>query len=278
MVNIIFGSSGSLGSSIIQVLFKNYKNKKFLLSSRKKPNYFKNSWIKFDLNKNFKTFRYKDIECCIFLASPRYLNKNMNLKIFNQEFLWVRKVVKNINIKKLIYISSPTIYLKKHYVGGNKIKIENYLLKNKKKFETLQIWRPYNLVNTDQKSYSDHFHCLLYKIMFLEKKSKYEFLGSKLDTRGYSEINQFSKILLKNAFTKKSFVKDYGNPNGVSINKIIQLYNKYFLLKFKKVFIPSFKSKQKNINVIKKNSKSAIYSKQSSLYVLRKYLLNNLYG
>ena len=114
--------------------------------------------------------------------------------------------------------------------------------------------------------------------MFLEKRSKYEFLGSKLDTRGYSEINQFSKILLKNAFTKKSFVKDYGNPNGVSINKIIQLYNKYFLLKFKKVFIPSFKSKQRNINVIKKNSKSAIYSKQSSLYVLRKYLLNNLYG
>ncbi len=278
MVNIIFGSSGSLGSSIMEVLSKKYKNRKFLLSSRNKPTNSKKNWVKFNLNGNFKKFKYKNINCCIFLASPKYIKKNMSLNIFNKEFLWIKKMIRDLKIEKLIYISSPTVYIKNHYVGANKIKIENFLLKNKKKFKTLQIWRPYNLVNTKQRLYSDHFHCLLYKIMFLKKKNKYEFFGNKLDARGYSEISKFSEILLKNAFTKKSFIKDFGNKNKVSVNEIIKLYNKYYFLKFKKVFVASFKSKKRNINVIKKNSRKAIYSNQNSLYVLKKYLLNNLYG
>ena len=93
----------------------------------------------------------------------------MNLKTFNKEYLWIKKIIKNLEIEKFIYVSSPTVYLKNHYVGINKHKIEKFLIQKKQKFKSLQIWRPFNLVNTDYNKYSDHFHSLLYKVMFIHK-------------------------------------------------------------------------------------------------------------
>ena len=277
MINLLFGSSGSLGSSIIKIILKKYERKFFIYISRTRSLGPKNRWVKFDLNKDISKFKYKKIKHCIFLASPQYLKKNMNLKTFNKEYLWIKKIIKNLKIEKFIYVSSPTVYLKNHYVGINKHKIEKFLIQKKQKFKFLQIWRPFNLVNTDYKKHSDHFHSLLYKVMFIHKKLTYRFNGNKYDTRGYSDIDDFSNILLRNAFLKKSFIKDFGNLNEITVDEIIKIYNKYFNIKFNKIFAPRFVSKKINKNIIKKYSRNNVYSKQSSKNVIKKYLLAKLY-
>tara|TARA_B100002003_G_scaffold243535_1_gene268148 strand:+ start:2688 stop:3533 length:846 start_codon:yes stop_codon:yes gene_type:complete len=276
MVNLLFGASGSLGTSIIKIILKKYKKKKFLYISRTKPFGPKNRWIKCDLNKDVTKFNYKKIKYCIFLASPQYLRKNMNLKTFSKEYDWVKKITSSFDIDRLIYVSSPAVYLNNHYVGINKIRIERFLLKNKIKFKSLQIWRPYNLINISYRKYSDHFHSLLFKIMFVQKKATYKFNGNKNDTRGYADINEFSNVLLKNAFLKKSFTKNFGNLDKITVDEIIKIYNKYFHLKFKKKFIPVFMSKKINRNIISNNSNNNVYVKQSSKNIIKKYLLAKL--
>ena len=114
--------------------------------------------------------------------------------------------------------------------------------------------------------------------MFIHKKLTYKFNGSKYDTRGYSDIDDFSNILLRNAFLKKSFIKDFGNLNEITVDEIIKIYNKYFNIKFNKIFAPKFMSKKINKNIIKKYSRNNVYSKQSSKNVIKKYLLAKLYG
>ena len=63
--------------------------------------------------------------------------------------------------------------------------------------------------------------------MFIHKKLTYRFNGNKYDTRGYSDIDDFSNILLRNAFLKKSFIKDFGNLSEITVDEIIKIYNKY---------------------------------------------------
>ena len=82
MTNLLFGASGSLGSSIIKIIEKKYKKRNFFYISRSKPFGSKKKWIKFDLNKDLSKFKYKKINYCIFLASPNYLKK-----ITNQKFI-----------------------------------------------------------------------------------------------------------------------------------------------------------------------------------------------
>ena len=113
--------------------------------------------------------------------------------------------------------------------------------------------------------------------MFIQKKLTYKFSGNKYDMRGYSNIDEFSNVLLKNAFLNKSFIKNFGNLDGITIDEIIKIYNKYFYIKFKKIFIPNFLSKKINKNIIKKYSKNNVYAKQSSKYIIKKYLLAKLY-
>jgi len=276
MTNLIFGSSGSLGTSIIKIISTKYKNKKFIYISRTRPENVKKNWIKLNLNNNLNNFKYRKVKLCIFLASPKYIKKNMNINIFNNEYNWIKKLTKNLKIENLVYLSSPTIYLKKHYVGVIKIKIEKFLKLNKKKFKSLQVWRPFNLININHKQYTDHFHSLLFKIMFVQKKKSYIFKGNKKDTRGYANINEFSKVLLKNAFLNKSFVKDFGNPDKITIDEIIKIYNRYLYSNFKKKFTAYYMSKKINSNIIKKNSKNSVYSKEPSKKVIKKYLLAKL--
>ena len=121
----MFGSSGSLGSSIVKIILKKYKKKKFIYIARTKPLVSKGRWYKFDLNNNINKFKYKKLKRCIFLASPHYLKKNMKFQTFNKEYLWIKKIVKNFEIENLVYVSSPSIYLKNHFVGKNKYKIDN---------------------------------------------------------------------------------------------------------------------------------------------------------
>ena len=113
--------------------------------------------------------------------------------------------------------------------------------------------------------------------MFVQKKLSHKFNGNKYDTRGYSDIDEFSNVLLRNAFLEKSFIKDFGNVDEITVDEIIQIYNYHFYLKYKKIFIPYFLAKKGNENIIKKNSKNNVYSKQSSRNIIKKYLLAKLY-
>ena len=106
----------------------------------------------------------------------------MKFKTFNKEYFWIKKIIKNLRIEKLIYVSSPAIYLKNHYVGINKHKVEKFLIKNKQKFKLLQIWRPFNLINTDYRKYSNHFHKKSTQFSFL-LSGELDFYFAKVDKK-----------------------------------------------------------------------------------------------
>ncbi len=266
--NIVFGTTGLVGNSFFNLTNKNKKFKFF--SKRKSIN--AQSW---NLNKNLKKFKYKKINICFFFASPRFLKKNIEKNNFNLEYFWLKKIVDNLSIKKIIYLSSSTVYYKKnHLIGKIKNKCEKYLIKNKKKFLSVQIWRPFNLVGKNIK-YSDHFHSLIFKNVFLKKKFKFSISGNLNDERSYSDVNKFAKTILKFSKMNISFIKDYGTQDKILMKDIINLYNIYSFKIFKKKIKINSLSKKKNISIIK-NKKNSIIVKDNSLKVIRKFLLNSL--
>ena len=266
-VNLVFGGSGLIGSSLKKKI-KNHKN--FIFISKNKKNFWN-----FNLNNNINNFPFKNVNKCFFFASPRILNKNLKNEIFHQEFIWLKKVIQNIKIKKIIYLSSSSIYYdKKHIVGQNKKKCEKFILKNKKKFSNYQIWRPFNLVGSNYNS-SDHFYNILFKKMFIEKKNFYSFKGNINDRRGYSSADEFTTVILKYSKINKSFVKDFGNPKLVKISEIINLFNKKYFQLNKKYFEFEFLSNKRNSSKIKLN-KNNVYSKSDTISIFKNYLRNSL--
>ena len=172
-------------------------------------------------------------------------------------------------------MSSSSIYYKKnHIIGSVKRKCEKYIIKNKNKFSTYQIWRPFNLVGRSY-SNSDHFHNLLFKKMFIEKKKKFVFSGNLMDRRGYSDVNAFIQILYNFSKKNASFIKDFGNKDLLTIKEILRLYNSEYQKTNQKKFIAKFKSKTFNTNNIA-SKKSSIYYNKKSISVLKKYLINSL--
>jgi len=265
--NIVFGASGLVGTSIIK-----FNKHKFIYTSRKKIKNKKIKWMKFALDT--KKISIKKINIGIFLSSPRYLKKNLTKKIFNQEFLLLKKVSKMFTFNKFIYISSSTIYNKKHPIGSTKRKCEAYLNKNSNLFKNLQIWRPYNLIGTNQKTFSDHFHNYLFKIFFIQQKVKYKFLGNKHDERGYSDVDEFSKILLSYMKKDESFTKNFGNKKSIKLFQILKIYNKEFYKIHNFYFQTEFNSKKPNKSLINKKSKNTIFSKKNNKLIFQNYLRN----
>ena len=265
--NIIFGTSGLIGESLREKV-KNKKNYLYFGYTNKKYN-------QFNLNNSLENFPYKKINLCFFLASPRIKKVNFRNKSFVNEYKWLKNVIKNLKINKIIYLSSSSIYYKKnHIIGSTKLKCEKLIIKNKKKFQNYQIWRPFNLVGSKYYD-SDHFHNLLFKNMFMEKRKKSIYSGNQNDLRGYSSVKDFVNILVKYTKERKSFTKDFGNQNLIKIKDIVNLFNK----KYKKIngknFEYIFKNKVVNSNKIKKN-KINIYSNNNSLNLFKNYLKNNL--
>ena len=268
-VNLVLGGSGLIGKSLRKIT--NNKNFIFVSATKKIKGY-----KKFNLNKNFKNFPYRNVDKCFFFASPRILKKNFNEKKFYQEYKWLKKVIYNLNINKLIYLSSSSIYYSNdHMIGINKKKCENLIKKNKKNFKYYQIWRPFNLVGTHYNEHSDHFHNILFKKMFIKKKEYTLFNGNINDMRGYSRVEDFVRTLLHYSKTNTSFVKDFGNQKLCKIRDIVKLYNKYYFKLFKKNFRYKFISKKSNINRIKKN-KNNFFKNLNSLKIIDKYLKNSL--
>ena len=103
-------------------------------------------------------------------------------------------------------------------IGKVKRKCEKYILNNKNKFINYQIWRPFNLIPNSYND-NDHFHNFLFKKMFIQKKENSIFAGNELDARGYSDVNDFTKLLISFSKKNKSFIKDYGNKDIINIKK-----------------------------------------------------------
>jgi hypothetical protein len=263
-INIIFGSGGLIGHCLAKLVKK--KNNYFFYA--KNSNKLVKKW---DLNKSLKTFPHKNIKTLFFFASPRFVKKNFSARVYAHEVIWLKNIIKNLRISKIVYISSPSIFYKKnHFIGKNKLICEKYLKKNNTKFDFMQIWRPYNLVGPNQEQ-SDHFHNYALKKMFVEKKSKFTFLGSPMDRRGYSDIDSFVKKLLINSKKNISFTKNYGNKDLLTTAKIIDIYNFFFKKIFKKSFKAKFLSLVPNISKVT-YSKNTIYELKSSKSVLIKHL------
>ncbi len=269
MKNLVFGSTGLIGKAFYKL---NYKENSFLYSSTKhnKRN------IYWNLNKDLKHFPIKKVKNCFFFASPRILKKNFDNDKFKDEYYWLKNVIKNIKIENFIYVSSSSIYYKKnHKIGKVKKLCETLILKNKKLFKNYQIWRPFNLVGNDPE-YSEHFHIILFNLIFKKKITTYEFHGNGLDERGYSDVNDFVKKLLSFSKRKLSFIMDYGNKDQITINDMIILYNKYYYKKYQKKLIPLFLSNKKNINIISSIKKKCIYYSGKSTSVINNFLKNNV--
>mgnify|MGYP006077328063 CR=1 FL=1 len=265
--NIVFGSSGLVGSAFYDLL---KKKKNFIFYSKNNQKF-----EKFNLNSDIKKFPFKDINCCYFFSSPRILKKNFINNNFKLELEWLKKLVLNIKIKKIIYISSSSVYYKKnHIIGSVKLKCENFILKKKNLFSNYQIWRPFNLIG-DKYLNSEHFHNQLFKEMFLKKKKSSIFSGNLNDRRGYSKVEHFVKILYRHSLKKSSFIKDYGNKDLVTISEILNLFNAYYIKINKKTFKPVFKSKKANTNRVKIN-KNTIFYKKKSLGIMKKFLIKSI--
>ena len=266
-VNIVFGSSGVIGLALYKIL---KKKKNFLFFSNKKYKNFNT----LDLNKSLKKFSHLSIETCFFLASPRYIKRNFN-KDSPKEYEWLKNVILNLKIKKFIYISSPSIFYKEvHFVGKSKIKCENYIKKNKHRFNFFQIWRPYNLVGPSR-VLSDHFHNTALKIMFNSSIKKFAFKGSADDQRGYSDAKDFAKIMFSYSKNNISFIKNFGNRNTIKTLKVIDLYNFYYKKIYNTKFKAVFLSQKKNISKVT-NGKNSVYNLKSSVSVLNKYIKSYL--
>ena len=270
--NLVFGCSGSIGLEISKKLNKD----KTLLLSRKKPKDLKGyKWKKLDLDGNVNKLP-KNVKKIFFLSSPYYIKKNFKISKLNNEFLWLKKVVEKINAKTFIYFSSRSVYYNKHALGKIKKKCEAYLLK--KKYQYLQIWRPFNILGKYENALSDHFHNILIKNFLLKKKKFHSFIGNGNDKRGYCSASKFANTVVKYSKMKKSFLMNYKNTNSVKIFEIIKLFSNILKKNYNIQFSYNFKNKKidKSLNKMSKKIKD-IDSKENSINVMRKYFFNQIY-
>ena len=269
--SIVLGCSGLIGIVLSKLVNKNTT----LFLSRSKPKNINKNWKKIDLDKNIKGLP-KNVERIFFLSSPYYTVKNLRKNnIYLKELKWLGKIANNIKTKKFIYLSSSSIYMKNHKIGKVKKKCEKFLKKSN--IPILQIWRPYNLVGTEQKNLSDHFHNVLIKKIFIKKINKFKFNGNANDIRGYSSVEKFCSVILKKSKTVKSFTSDYGNSNGIKVKDIIKIFNRILTKRYNRKFVATFNNPRPNKNVITRNkSLYPFYSKESSKKILDNYYKNLL--
>jgi hypothetical protein len=259
--NIVFGSSSPIGIEISKKL----KISETLLTSRKKIIKSKN-WIKHNLNKKKFVGFPKRVEKIFFLASPYYIKKNLKNKkknIYQNELVWLKNCLKKIKCDKIIYISSPSVYIKNHPIGKIKLKCEKYIMSIKSL--KYQIWRPYNIIGEYiGNNLSDHFHNILIKKILINKKKEITLPGNFNDKLGYSSAKKFANILISKSLENKNFIIDYKNENKDKLENIVNLFIKFFKKNVK------YKFKNKLRYIIRKRIKS-IYSNENSISILKKY-------
>lgn len=268
MKNIVIGCSGLIGREISKRLPK----KDTLFISRKKPECLKNIyWKKVDLDKKINNLPFK-IDKVFFLSSPYYIKKNINKKILNKEYLWLKKILNKIKINHFIYFSSSSVYIKKHPVGQIKLKCEKLLKKSR--INIIQIWRPFNIVGYYQNGISDHFHNLLIKYFIKRKFNSKKFLGNGKDRRGYSSVKNLCKTVINLSKNKKNFIMNYGNSNTITVEKIAEIFSKLLKERLNREINIRFSLKKKNINTINSSKMiKTIRSNEDSEKILKNYFL-----
>lgn len=271
MINIVFGSNGAIGSSLYKLL---NKKKKFIFYSKNENK--SKKILSWDLNKTLTNFPYKEIDTIFFFSSPYFIKKNYKKKIVEQEYKWLENVINNLNFKKLVYLSSSSVFYKKdHLIKNVKNKCERLIKDNKKNFDYFQIWRPFNIINPHN-YFSDHFHNILVRKMFNEGKANFVFQGSGNDKRGYSDAYEFVKVLFLYSKKNISFIKNYGNKNIIKMSEIIDIFNNYYNRIYGRIFRVEFLSKNYNVSKVS-NSKNSIHSTKSSRSVLSKFIKDYLH-
>ncbi len=259
--NIVFGCSSQIGIEISKKL----KKDETLLSSRNKVINSSN-WIKNDLNKKkFKGFP-KKVDKIFFAASPYYLKKNLKNKkknIYLNELIWLKNCLKEIKCNKIIYISSSSVYVKRHPIGKIKLQCENYIMKNR--LLKYQIWRPYNIIgNYISDNLSDHLHNILIKKILINKKKNISLAGNFNDRLGYSSAKKFAQILVNKSVKNKNFILDYRNNKTDKLGEIVIFFLKIFKKKITYKFEHMERPKEKNRN-------KAILSNENSISILKQY-------
>ena len=196
--------------------------------------------------------------------------------MYYKELYWLKNILKKTKVRIIVYLSSSSVYLNNHPVGTAKIECEKFLIKNKN-YDYLQIWRPYNLISSENTNLSDHFHNVLIKKFCLEGKTKHHFNGSEDDARGYSSAKKFCRILIKKSGLNKNFIYEYGNTNTIKVKNIAKMFKKIFENRFKKKIKYTFNSNIINVNIIKSNKIiKSINTKENSYEILKKHFLSKI--
>ena len=132
----------------------------------------------------------------------------------------------------------------------------------------LQIWRPFNIIsNQFSKNLSDHFHNILIK-EFIHKKKNFIILWIRKRYKSIFISQKFCKTIYKKSNLKQNFLYDYGNSNSLTVNKILDIFQKSFNKKIKY----KFNSVKKNVNIISRNREiNFINTKENSYKLLKVY-------
>ena len=141
---------------------------------------------------------------------------------------WLKKICKKTKSNTFIYISSGSVYQKKHPIGFAKLQCEKFYQKTPIqiicRYGDLLIFYPQSTLNL-----SDHFHNILIKKFLIEKKRKIIFLVLKMINVAILQLKIFVIKFLNIVRKKLNFKYDYGNTKLISVVKIIEDYLKIYL-------------------------------------------------
>jgi hypothetical protein len=278
-MKVILGSTSIIGKSLANIKTTNNYLK---ISKREGKDQLKLNLDNLNINNNPE--KLNKIKTLIFLASKSYTYKNIKNDKFKKEYIWLKKVIKLFKIQKLIYISSSSVHKHNHKVGKWKKKCEQFLVKNKKKFITLQIWRPYNIIGVYDKFFSHHLHYRFFKKIFIENKKKIITHINKNINISYCSPDNFAKTILKYEKKKSSFIIDYKNSNYINLEELSSIFKEYVYKNYKKRIyfyfkhknIKNFFYKDKNITYLKVNENTRSLVKKFIKKMIEKYAIKKL--
>ena len=253
------------------------QKKRFDLLKKNTKFYFKKIDLKnfLNLEKNYKT---KNIDLIIHLAAQPgvRISQHKPLKTIDENiktFVNIMEFCKKYKIKNFFYASSSSIY------GNNK-----FFLEKNKNFNVSSIYAASKVCNEIFANVYNHLYNIntlglrfftvygpygredmaYFKFLKqIKKNNKITIYGEKNSIRSFTYIDDVIKsiILLVNKFVKKKNYNDcvnIGNIKQNSLNELISLIRKYYLNKFKEIFI--------------ERNKSDVFKTKSSVLKLKKFI------
>ena len=231
---LLTGSTGFIGYRIYSFL----KKKKFNITeiSRFKKN--SNTNLKIDLTKLKKINKKFDIliHCAANTPPKQNVNKIKKNYLINSNII---KIAKDTGIKKIIYLSSMSIYEKnkkkiyedsiktsKDIYGKTKLHGENLLLKNKKNFNQIFILRLPSVIG---KGCHSTFLSKIAKSFIMKEKNIIVY-NKKSYFNNCIYINDLCEkilLLLKNN-ELKLLIKNLKSKNPILISSVIRIFSKEF--------------------------------------------------